>query len=787
MKQFLALLILFVTGFTTAQTGNITGKVLDKYTKQPLAGATVLLAGSTTGTTANEKGIYLFQQVPENVYKIKVSHIGYTSVLETDIRVVREKTFQVKDVELAEATIQGREVTISSGYMNDLMDAPVSSYSYSKDEIIRAPGAAGDIFRAIEVLPGVNSSGGEFSSFSVRGSAPRDNIILIDNIPFSNISHFTESGGTEEIQGGRFSIFTMGLVEKANFQAGGFSAKFGGKKASFLDLSIKEGNKESPTVNGSYDLMGWEANYDGPAYFLKNSSIVASARAQDFKQILDMMGEIGHGHPKLADYLFKITTDVDANNKLSFLGLYSTEEFLREVYHIYKAKDFSNRALSNQTEDKTLFGLNWRALCGKNGFLKTAAYYSRTNQNQQAGRAYPEAVNGIIPSEENVYVRNPIGIYDSDESQYGLKSDLCYTLSPIISLNTGFLYQIVNKNSSTTMNGIDTLYVFNRSEATSPNRHFLVIDPAEVNNRFSCKRAEMAGFADIGIKLYPNMHINAGARYEYDNYSKKNYLSPRFSSTWQFHPLTSLNVAAGLNYQLPEMLTLSADKRNTGLKSEKAFHYIIGLTRYIGDDIKLCAETYYKDLHDLIVQPNSNTEYSVNSGKGYSYGVDLSATKRFVDNFYGQINYSYGVCKVKDNSSEGYYNYHFNQPHVFNILAGFQLNDNWSFSARWKYATGLPRDEFVIYSNIFNDPAKMRYSKEITSKNTLRYNDFHSLNMRVDYRHQFAANLAVIAYLDLLNAYDQNNQLADLFIETTGKNDFESLSFMPTFGVKIEI
>ena len=59
----------------------------------------------------------------------------------------------------------------------------------------------------------------------MRGGSPEENIILIDNIPFDKVSHFS-GGSTEEQdkQGGRFSFFAPNLIEEAQFQVGGFSA-----------------------------------------------------------------------------------------------------------------------------------------------------------------------------------------------------------------------------------------------------------------------------------------------------------------------------------------------------------------------------------------------------------------------------------------------------------------------------------------------------------------------------------------------------------------------------------
>ena len=66
-----------------------------------------------------------------------------------------------------------------------------------REEIRRNPGSASDVFRALDMLPGVVATG-EFSSFTVRGNGPRDNLILVDGIPFEQVVHFDQGVGEEE-------------------------------------------------------------------------------------------------------------------------------------------------------------------------------------------------------------------------------------------------------------------------------------------------------------------------------------------------------------------------------------------------------------------------------------------------------------------------------------------------------------------------------------------------------------------------------------------------------------
>ena len=77
-------------------------------------------------------------------------------------------------------------------------------------------------------------------------------------------------------------------------------------------------------------------------------------------------------------------------------------------------------------------------------------------------------------------------------------------------------------------------------------------------------------------------------------------------------------------------------------------------------------------------------------------------------------------------------------------------------TAKWRFATSRPTDSYIVYNDVFNDPSYLRYSKEITVDNGDRLNNFHSLNMRVDYRKQLG-RIALVGFLDVVDVYDHLN------------------------------
>lgn len=771
----------------TNSKGTIIGSVIDRDSKQPIPNVNVQILGTTIGTATDMEGKFIIKNVSENVYKLRYTSVGYTQHIETDVRVIRGKTTSTKEILLTEHAVEGETVEVTTSVFSSDYVTPMTNYTYSREEIRRSPGAAGDIFRAIETLPGVASSGGEFSAFSVRGGTPRDNIVVVDNIPFDKVSHF--DGGTEEqeAQGGRFSIFTPGLIDEANFQAGGFSAKYGGKNASFIDLKIKEGNAESFTLNGTYDVLGWEVNYDGPSFVEENTTMLFSARHQDFTTILNMTGQKDLGYPSFTDILLKTTTELNPEHKISFLGIYSPEFFERTVSNVYEidTKDYDN-GLATSYDSKYLLGINWRYLTGSSSVLENTLYYRGNTQDFYRSQSYVFESNGTLTPKDKASVRKNYFHADNAENEYGLKMQWTYSPIPASTISSGVQVQRIGVDYLTVQHGADTLYTFDANDYR-PNdlQKFVILDPLLINNSYTADQYAYAGFIDYQLTLGGNVVILPSIRYEYSEFNNKGYVSPRVSSSYSFSDRVKLRAATGIYYQSPELRIISFDKNNARLENEKAIHYIFGITTYLSDDVKFSLEVYEKDLSNVIIKPDRTSQRRTNAGTGYSRGVDVGLVKKFVDQWYGQINYSYSLSRRNDHNGRGEYRFDFDQPHIFNVLFGYEFDDEWSLSTKWKYATGRPKDSYIVHTDIFSNPNYLRYSKEIVGENDLRLPDFHTWNIRVDYRKQFGS-VALISFLDILNLYSRLNVNEERFIETTGKIDPKGFEILPSFGLKLE-
>ena len=124
-----------------------------------------------------------------------------------------------------------------------------------------------DIIKAIQLLPGVQSSEGT-SGLYVRGGGPDQNLILLDGVPVYNASHLF----------GFFSVFNSDAINSTKLVKGGFPARYGGRLSSVIDIKMKEGNMKKFHGQGSIGLISSKLSLEGPIIKDKTSFIVSARR-----------------------------------------------------------------------------------------------------------------------------------------------------------------------------------------------------------------------------------------------------------------------------------------------------------------------------------------------------------------------------------------------------------------------------------------------------------------------------------------------------------------------------
>jgi outer membrane receptor protein involved in Fe transport len=329
--------------------------------------------------------------------------------------------------------------------------------------------------------------------------------------------------------------------------------------------------------------------------------------------------------------------------------------------------------------------------------------------------------------------------------------------------------------------------VFDRYDPKpDPLQDYIVMTPDRYHQDNTFRTRYYAAYAECSLKLNPVVTVNPSIRYERYSYEGRNYLSPRLSIRYQLTPEVSLNASGGIYYQLPELAVLSMEPSNAALKNERALHVIAGASAYLTNDLKCTVESYYKKFDDLLIRTKSYDNQYSNNGTGWASGFDVSLVKRFADKYYAQTSYSYTISKRDDHHGAGEYDYSYSKPHMFNILGGYQFSEEWSLTAKWMITSGLPKDEYIIHTNVLNNPHVIRYAEEIVKRNGRRFATNQSFDLRVDYRKQFSF-MAVSVYLDIWNLFGTKNVASEEFLPQSGTFSSETLGMVPTFGFNIEL
>lgn len=119
MIKIIHYLLLVIPFLVAAQSEQITGKIIDQETKEPLTGATVTISGKLIGTTTSANGAFTLSVPSGFPVTIQVSFVGY----------------QTKEVRVTDA----QPVEILLGTREELMDALVFTASRVEESILQSP------------------------------------------------------------------------------------------------------------------------------------------------------------------------------------------------------------------------------------------------------------------------------------------------------------------------------------------------------------------------------------------------------------------------------------------------------------------------------------------------------------------------------------------------------------------------------------------------------------------------------------------------------------------------
>ncbi|KQR72458.1 SusC/RagA family TonB-linked outer membrane protein [Pedobacter sp. Leaf176] len=246
LKQGLLVLLVFSALIVKAQTGSISGKVLDE-TGQPLPGASIYVKGTTRSTSTDADGNFKLSGLTNGSLTLSASFIGYQTLDKTvNVTANANQNFQlVPDAQkLNEVVVIGYGTAEKKNLTGSI--TTVSSKDFQKGTITTPEQLIQGKVAGVNII----SSGGAPGSGSVirvRGgaslNASSDPLIVVDGVPFSGNSIGNAPSPLSLINPNDIETFTV--LKDANA-----TAIYGSRASNGVILiTTKKGASGLPVIN----------------------------------------------------------------------------------------------------------------------------------------------------------------------------------------------------------------------------------------------------------------------------------------------------------------------------------------------------------------------------------------------------------------------------------------------------------------------------------------------------------------------------------------------------------
>lgn len=109
-------------------------------------------------------------------------------------------------------------------------------------------------------MPSIAKVNDQVNGLIVRGGNPAENAFYLDNIEIPNINHYPMQGSSS----GPIGLINTDFIQEVDFSAGGFSAAYGDRLSSVMELRFREGNRQEFDGQIDMNLAGVGLTGEGP-------------------------------------------------------------------------------------------------------------------------------------------------------------------------------------------------------------------------------------------------------------------------------------------------------------------------------------------------------------------------------------------------------------------------------------------------------------------------------------------------------------------------------------------
>jgi hypothetical protein len=762
---------------------SVTGRVVDAFSMGPIAGARVT-AGSVTAITDRDGRFSL--ALPRGPARLTVTADGRLPE-QLDVTVA-DQPVTVEVLLLSRSQFK-EDVVVTAG-VKPVPTAP-STIDVSPLAVRSIAGAAENIFRTIQTLPGVNATEDFGSRLSVRGGGPDQNLTVMDGVEIHDPYRLF----------GLTSAFNPETIENFEFAAGGFSPKYGDRLSSILLIENRPGTRAKP-VAGSFSLALTDTNavVEGKLPGGMKGSWIVSGRRTYYDLIANRI--VGTTLPAFADVQAKATWEMRPGQRLSLFVLRSREK--TDAQFDSDSTD-SNLGLGNRAFND-LASLSLASTSGARVSARTTASWYRYGDSLDAvGDIRDEASRSNAPGDAafgraNVAFTRDLGVRD-----LSVREEVAISASPTHLVEAGGDVHALETRWGWTISGDR-----NTNEANGSSVRGGTGLPSLLDSRQQSVRA--AAWVVDRFQVTPRLRIDPGLRLDWNGVAGETILSPRVSARVDVGRGVAVRGSVGLFTQSPgyEKLLQSdyfvdlTAARELSLTSERAVHALGSIEWEPASGMVARVEAYFKSFDRLIVgrletaaenagrvalydfpaELRSSIPLAaqiisepVNGAAGRAYGFDVyvahqprSASERFS----GWGSYTWGRA-----TTEGYglrYPFDYDRRHALSLVGTYRLKRWLELAGSARVASGFPYapvQGLIVAANPVTDEAGtlVKYVPKVdadglyvwtTTKggvdnlNTARLPFFARMDVRATFKPSWSSSRWQF-YVEIINVLNRDN------------------------------
>jgi outer membrane cobalamin receptor len=743
----------------------ISGLITDASTGEALISTNLLLYKDTLNLTAppfrgavtNRFGFYIITGIPVSDYFLIARYIGYKTVVR-EIKLDSSQSGFRMNIEMQPENLQLEEVLVK-GEKKTIPD--VSTIDISPEILKKLPSLSGeiDLFRSLQMLPGVATASEISNGLYVRGGSPDQTLTLVDGITIYNPAHL----------GNFASTFNSDALKDVKLIKGAFPAEYGGRLSSVLDIKLRSGTKESNKGIISLGAVNSHATFEGPMG--ENTTYMISGR----KMYYDLFQKKFDKNSTVPRYNFydlsaKVTHSLSDESILFISGMYDQD-------NIYSPAA-KNTGYTIGWRNIAL-GLNWIQINSNSVFTNSLLSYVDYNTRSSINDSLQPGTNTNYFSSsdlKDLVARQKVELHWSENNISKMGFDLA-------------------------MHFYDLLY----SDIYDPA---IETDPFA---GFNLTSLEASLYFQNESHITDNLYTNIGGRAYYFNQQKYLSFEPRISVNYSLSSKLRVKAAFAVAHQFLHLIVRNDIALPTDLwypstkniKPGKSTQYVFGFDYTLSQYI-FSVEGYYKrmkSLYEFKISPrldprDKNIDKQFTEGEGEAYGVEFFAN-RTIGNFTGWLGYTLSWTRSQfDELNAGRIFYpRYDRRHDVSVVLTYEPDKNWTFGATWVYASGmgftLPTGQYIFTGIGLNETTGVNFN--YTERNGYKLPAYHKLDLSAAYKFIWAG-FRWEAFLNIYNVYNRNNAFAQYvtFEKNANGDDIPKLKqislfpVIPMAGIKLE-